>query len=761
MSKNKIEKPRISIHGNVLNSNIILGNNNVINTVINASSEPEKVFQLRPVVGDFTGREQEIKELLYDSNFKNEKVLVINGMGGVGKTELALAIAHEISSEYQDGQIYFNLRGLDDTPATKIEIMRHVILSLVPLQNLDTDNEVVLSGKYFSAINNRKLILFFDNAVSAEQIQDLLPPKSCVVIITSRNQFALSGITTYKVLYPFSDDGVASTELLLKIYPDTGEYSTKIVNLCGHLPLAIRIAGSFLVTYPEISPEQYAIVLEKLGSEILVSDDNSSLNVRATISMSIKKLSKTEMILLGWLSIFKSSFTAEAALSVWGNLDDSNFKFAFGLVKFVALFSKINFRKYATLSTLMKFRKMNLIFWDNGRYYFHDLVLEYLTNVFGLNLFLGTLHGVYYSKLVKQVEEIAQKEGSKIETALKIWDQEWLQIEAGQKLAVLGSNSIMYQPATEALVNYATAINCVNLRLSPEKAIVWVEDAIRAVNRNNWGRLFDHNLRGLYISALFSATRFRWVDKFREYSDLLLTALQKEKEDVLSSLLYSLLGFLSMVMGYTSDAEGYARKSSDILANCKLKTESEFEMAEVINVQNSLLSGDVDDLIRGRDMYAKMGNFGSEAALLMMLAFQCARNGEFEKSYGYLSDAEKIVVVLNSTELDYQFLMTEVKIKFTQDDYIGTIELCKNAEKRIENETNQYLFGDIYKYRGWSYYFLDDYIKAEQYLKLSQTIFDEYNLPIDVDAMELTRKILDDIEIQLPSLLNSETDETS
>src|SRR5512132_3555465 len=175
-SRSNIEVGKIKVGGSVGGS-IIVGQNITIN--------PEQqifrsLHQLPQPPADFTGREELIAQLLADfekgkgATISGQPIHGLVGMGGIGKTALGLMVAHQLKKDYPDAQIFLDLKGTT-TPLSAVDVMRHVILSLEPtadVRAIDGDN---LRSAYQSVLHSRKVLLFFDNARSAEQIAPLPP----------------------------------------------------------------------------------------------------------------------------------------------------------------------------------------------------------------------------------------------------------------------------------------------------------------------------------------------------------------------------------------------------------------------------------------------------------------------------------------------------------------------------------------------------------------------------------------------------------
>ena len=201
--------------------------------------------QIPPPPRDFKGREEEIADIL--SNFeKGATITGLRGMGGVGKTALALVLADKIKSQFPDGQIFIDMRGTSNNPElpplTPEEAMAQVIRAYNPVDRLP-ENSNELRGLYLSILAGKRALLLLDNAANGEQVEPLLPPAGCAVLITSRIKFALPGLAEKDLDILPSDK---ACELLLEIAPRIGNRAEELAKLCGYLPIALRNAASAL-----------------------------------------------------------------------------------------------------------------------------------------------------------------------------------------------------------------------------------------------------------------------------------------------------------------------------------------------------------------------------------------------------------------------------------------------------------------------------------------------------------------------------------
>ena len=118
----------------------------------------------------------------------------LQGMGGMGKTALALVLAERLKERFPDAQFYLDLKGVDKQPLTAAEPLTHVIRAYHPTTQLP-ENEAELHGLYHSVLHGQRALLLMDNAADKWQVEPLLPPFSCFLLITSRQHFTLPGFT--------------------------------------------------------------------------------------------------------------------------------------------------------------------------------------------------------------------------------------------------------------------------------------------------------------------------------------------------------------------------------------------------------------------------------------------------------------------------------------------------------------------------------------------------------------------------------------
>ncbi|WP_030619983.1 AfsR/SARP family transcriptional regulator [Streptomyces fulvoviolaceus] len=261
-------------------------------TAAPSASPARPVSVLPPAIGDFTGREEELAEVVDGLTGPREatSLVVISGPAGVGKSALAVQAAHRAAAEYPDGRLYAELHGFSE-PVPPDEVLGRLLRAL----GADPPEGTAERGDLFrSLVSGRRVLLVLDDAGSEAQVRPLLPGSaSCGVLVTSRARLGgLGGVrrTDLAVL-----DDIQGLELLSRV---TGERRTdpreaaaarRIVALCGGLPLALRIAGARLATRRHWTPR---VLADRLADERRRLDELSvgDLEVRASLGLSYQAL---------------------------------------------------------------------------------------------------------------------------------------------------------------------------------------------------------------------------------------------------------------------------------------------------------------------------------------------------------------------------------------------------------------------------------------------------------------------------------------
>ncbi|MFI8966568.1 BTAD domain-containing putative transcriptional regulator [Streptomyces sp. NPDC053493] len=209
--------------------------------------------QLPATVPDFTGRAAFVRELggrLVTAEGSVMAVSALAGIGGVGKTTLAVHVAHEARPHFPDGQLYVDLQGAGSRAVAPETVLGAFLRALGTPDSAIPDSLDERAALYRSTLDGRRVLVLLDNARDAAQIRPLLPGTAgCAALVTSRIRMVdLAGAHLV-------DLDVMSPEEALQLFTRiVGEERVRaereaaldVVAACGFLPLAIRIAASRL-----------------------------------------------------------------------------------------------------------------------------------------------------------------------------------------------------------------------------------------------------------------------------------------------------------------------------------------------------------------------------------------------------------------------------------------------------------------------------------------------------------------------------------
>lgn len=342
-----------------------------------AAEEPElapfaaAISQLPPPVRRFVGRTDLVEQLsgLLIAGADTDAVPIVNVSGppGMGKTALALHVAHRLRGHFADGQLYVNLRGYTaDPPLRPTTALTRFLRALgVPLGHIPGDPEGQ-AALYRSMLAGRRVLVLLDDAANPDQVRALLPGQpGCVVLVTSRNDLrglaATQGVDHLPLPALSAEDSAEVLADLIGAKRASAEPDAvaALARTCAYLPLALRIAGANLAADPHASIAEYVRDLAESGAltRLAVAGDERA-GVRAAIDLSYDRLSPADRRLFRQLSLaFGADVTAPAAAAL-GELTLAD-----------------------ATSALDQLTAVNLLHRHApGRFQFHDLIREYATD---------------------------------------------------------------------------------------------------------------------------------------------------------------------------------------------------------------------------------------------------------------------------------------------------------------------------------------------------------------------------------------------
>ncbi|MFD3471828.1 BTAD domain-containing putative transcriptional regulator [Streptomyces sp. NPDC058682] len=253
--------------------------------------------QLPATVPDFTGRASFVAELgaILGGGAQDQVMAVsaLAGIGGVGKTTLAVHVAHAARPHFPDGQLYVDLQGTEARPAEPEAVLGSFLRALGTPDTAIPDSSADRAALYRSILDGRRVLVLLDNARDAAQVRPLLPGTAgCAALVTSRVRMA--GLAGAHLV----DLDVMSPEEALQLFTRiVGEERVRaerqaalnVVGACGFLPLAIRIAASRLAARRTWT---VSVLAAKLADERRRLDElqTGDLAVKATFELGYGQL---------------------------------------------------------------------------------------------------------------------------------------------------------------------------------------------------------------------------------------------------------------------------------------------------------------------------------------------------------------------------------------------------------------------------------------------------------------------------------------
>ncbi len=293
-------------------------------------------------------------------------ISAIGGAGGIGKTWLVLAWAHQHAEQFPDGQLFVDLRGY--SPAQEPmppEAAVHRFLDALGVDpgRIPTDLDAQ-AALYRSLVANRRMLIVLDNAATADQVVPLLPGSpTCTVLVTGRTRPA-SLVDRHGARYlPLDvlarDEARALLAARLgadRVAAELGAVD-ELVELCGGYPLALSIAARH-ATCPGISLAEVVAELRELGLEMLDHDTDPSASLPTVLSWSLHRLTDEHRTVFGLLGIAPGPDIGAPAVAALTGLSAARARRALSALEEASLVERR----------------------AHGRYSMHDLIRRYATN---------------------------------------------------------------------------------------------------------------------------------------------------------------------------------------------------------------------------------------------------------------------------------------------------------------------------------------------------------------------------------------------
>jgi tetratricopeptide (TPR) repeat protein len=422
------------------------------------------VFNNLPAVAaPFTGRAAEEEAIVASLAREGGAAAIsaLRGIGGVGKTALAVKIGHRVTALFPAAQLLVDLCGTSETPASPRAVMESVIRRFHPEAKLP-DDDAAIGEIYRDLLRKNKCFIILDNARDAGQVAPLLPPSPSAAIVTSRPVLPLAGVVATRL-----DDLPMPEARKLVLDLVGGEPSlaedelTRLAEACLRHPLSLRVAALFLKTHKGQSVARYVEQIEEDRTRLRL-EGQPEHDVVAVLRLSVEQLAAdNEALAARWrmLPAFPADFDAEAAAAVWeiGSADEA--MDALNTLEGRGLVEATGEDRYR-LSDLLR----DLAQRDCPKEHAEAAALR---------------HARHFARVLRTADRLFQTGGESLRAGLALFDRERTNIIAGQRVAAAGIDTS--KEAAELAADYPDlGAYVLGLRLHPREKTAWAEAALAA-----------------------------------------------------------------------------------------------------------------------------------------------------------------------------------------------------------------------------------------------------------------------------------------
>jgi DNA-binding SARP family transcriptional activator/tetratricopeptide (TPR) repeat protein len=253
-------------------------------------------------------------------------ISAIDGMAGIGKTALAIHAAHQLAEMFPDGQLFIDLHGYTQgqRPRTAGEALAWLLRALgVPPGQIPKEREQA-AALYRHRLSGTRTLIVLDNAATEAQVRPLLPGTgSCLVLVTSRRRLkALDDARTLSLDVLPAPDAVALLRVVAGIGHDAADDRVlgEVAELCGYLPLALRIAASLRRHRPSWPLEHLAGLLREQHLRVQALSDGER-DLSAAFDLSYASLDEQHRLLWRRLGVIPGPDLDAYAAAALSGLD--------------------------------------------------------------------------------------------------------------------------------------------------------------------------------------------------------------------------------------------------------------------------------------------------------------------------------------------------------------------------------------------------------------------------------------------------------
>lgn len=270
----------------------------------------------------FVGRHRERADAVATLLEPRPETVVVGGIGGAGKTGLAVMVARDVLHTYQDGCLMLDFQGytMGSPGLTEAEGLERLLRVVAPKADIppDRDSRITLLR---TVLTGRRMLFVFDNVRSASQIRSLLPAEpQCGVVVTSRTRLTALDEARHIDLGVLRKDEAADLFRLVSGHDAVSDPDVQdIVASCGCLPLAVRIVAARYRAGGVTMEELRARLSSETSRFTALEDEERS--VASALSLSCTRLRPQEQRLLAQLAVHPGGRADVAFVAAMAGLD--------------------------------------------------------------------------------------------------------------------------------------------------------------------------------------------------------------------------------------------------------------------------------------------------------------------------------------------------------------------------------------------------------------------------------------------------------
>ncbi|MFF2040325.1 BTAD domain-containing putative transcriptional regulator [Kitasatospora sp. NPDC058170] len=274
--------------------------------------EPSAPRQLPRQPAGFVGRAPESRWLDQECGPERtgDGLAVVVGPAGTGKSATVVRWAHQAAAGFPDGQLFVDLRGFDPAgPVDPAEVLGQFLLALGVPESTVPEDPAGRAALYRARTADLRLLVLLDNARNAGHIADLLPAgPDCATVVTSRSTLEDLVVTEGAAMLRMGalPDGDALRLLERSLAPERvraeASAAEQLIELCDHLPLALRIATSRLAARPDWTIADLVAELADERTRLLALEADGAVSIRSALMLTYRHLSARAATLLTLLA---------------------------------------------------------------------------------------------------------------------------------------------------------------------------------------------------------------------------------------------------------------------------------------------------------------------------------------------------------------------------------------------------------------------------------------------------------------------------